>query len=87
MHFFVPLPLINNERIMADYLDKISETEESSVVQEPVIPMNVRQTIDFFDRHYDPHSSIENGMPLHEGFDLLRARIEKKKHEKSRVVS
>jgi len=62
--------------IMADYLDKMNEQEEPSSVQEPVISMNVRQTMDFFDKHYDANATIENGMPLHEGFDLLRARIE-----------
>ena len=61
---------------MADYLDKMNEQEEPSSVQEPVISMNVRQTMDFFDKHYDDNDTIENGMPLHEGFDLLRARIE-----------
>lgn len=70
---------------MADYLDKMNEQEEPSIVQEPVIPMNVRQTKDFFDKHYDANASIENGMPLHEGCDLLRARIEKKMYEKNRV--
>lgn len=49
---------------MADYLDKMNEQEEPSIVQEPV---------------------IQNGMPLHEGCDLLRARIEKKMYEKNRV--
>ena len=72
---------------MVDYLDKMTETEEPSVVQEPVVSMNVRQTMDIFDRHYDSHATIENGMSLHEGFDLLRTRIVKKVYEKNRVVS
>ena len=61
---------------MADYLDKMNEQEEPSIVQETVISMSVRQTMDFFDKHYDANATIENGMPIHEGFDLLRARIE-----------
>ena len=67
---------------MADYLDKQNEQEEPSIVQEPVASMDVRHTMEFFDKHYDTNASIENGMPLHEGFDLLRARIEKKICEK-----
>ena len=72
---------------MADYLDKINEQEESSIVQEPVVSMNVRQTIDVFEKHYDSNATIENSMPLHEGFDLLRSRIETKVYEKNRFVS
>ncbi|MBQ6750015.1 MAG: hypothetical protein IJR02_06870 [Bacteroidaceae bacterium] len=72
---------------MKDYLDKMTETEKTSVVEEPVVPMNVRQTMDFFDRHYDSHATVENGIPLHEGFALLRARMEKRVYEKNRVVS
>lgn len=72
---------------MADYLDKMNESEELSTVQEPVISMNVRQTMDFFDKHYDADTTIENGMPIHEGFDLLRARIKSKMYEKNRIVS
>jgi len=63
---------------MTDYLDKVNRLEDSSIVQESVVSMNVRQTMDLFDRHYDSTATIENGAPLHEGFDLLRARIEKK---------
>lgn len=66
---------------MVNYLDKMSEHEQPSIVQEPVVSMNVRQTMKFFDKHYDTNASIENGMPIHEGFDLLRARIEKKNHK------
>ena len=72
---------------MADYLDKMNEQEDSSMVEEPVVSMNVRQTMDFFDKHYDANASIETGMPLHEGFDLLRARMETKIYEKDRIVS
>ena len=72
---------------MADYLDKLNEKDDSSIAQEPVVSMNVRQTMDFLDRHYDPNATIENGMSLHEGFDFLRARIEMKMYEKDRVVS
>ncbi len=72
---------------MADYLDMLNEQEEPSIVQEPVVSMDVRQTMEFFNKHYDTNASIENGMPLHEGFDLLRARIEKKMYEKNRFVS
>ena len=64
--------------IMADYRDKLNEQETPSIVQEPVVSMNVRQTVDFFDKHYDANASIETSMPIHEGFDLLRARIAKK---------
>ena len=70
---------------MADYLDKLNEQDTQSVVQEPVVSMNVRQTVDFFDKHYDANSTIETSMPIHEGFDLLRARIAKK-YEKDRVA-
>ncbi|MBO4674299.1 MAG: hypothetical protein J5616_08115 [Bacteroidaceae bacterium] len=72
---------------MADYLNKLNESEEPSIVQEPVISMNVRQTMEFFDKHYDANATIEKGMPIHEGFDLLRTRIETKMYEKDRVVS
>lgn len=73
--------------IMEDYLDKLNEQETPSVVQEPVVSMNVRQTMDFFDKHYDANASIETGMPIHEGFNLLRARVAKKMYEKDCVVS
>lgn len=72
---------------MADYLDKMSEQEVSSVVEESVIPMDVRQTLDFFDGHCDPNATMEQAMPLHTGFDLLRARIGRKMYEENRVVS
>lgn len=72
---------------MADYLNKLNEQEESSILQEPVISMAVRKTMDFFDKHYDSNATIEKGMSLHEGFDVLRARMEKKVYEKSRIVS
>ena len=72
---------------MTDYLNKMNEQEESSIVQEPAISIAVRQTMDFFDKHYDSNATIENGMSLHEGFDLLRARMEKKAYEESRIVS
>ena len=49
--------------------------------------MAVRQTMEFFDKHYDSNATIETGMSLHEGFDVLRARMEKKVYEKNRIVS
>ena len=72
--------------IMANYLDKLNEQETPSIVQEPVVSMNVRQTVALFDKHYDANATTENSMPIHEGFDLLRARIAKKMYEKDRVV-
>jgi hypothetical protein len=72
---------------MADYLNKLNEQDDSSIVQEPVISMAVRQTMEFFDKHYDSNATIETGMSLHEGFDVLRARMEKKVYEKNRIVS
>lgn len=75
---------------MADYLDRIAqinEEESSSVVQEPMVSMNVGQTTEFLDRHYDSNASIKNGLSLHEGFDLLRERIGKKVYEVNRIIS
>ena len=72
---------------MADYLNKLNEQDDSSIVQEPVISMAVRQTMEFFDKHHDSNATIETGMSLHEGFDVLRARMEKKVYEKNRIVS
>ena len=72
---------------MADYLNKLNEQDDSSIVQEPVISMAVRKTMDFFDKHYDSNATIEKSMSLHEGFDVLRARMEKKVYEKNRIVS
>ena len=75
---------------MADYLDRIDQTNEadgSSIVQEPMVSMNVGQTTEFLDRHYDPKASIEDGISLHEGFDLLRERMAKRVYEANRIIS
>jgi hypothetical protein len=37
--------------------------------------MNVQQTTGLLEKHYDSNVSVENGMSLQEGFDLLRSRI------------
>ena len=76
-----------NVNTMVDYLDQMNEQEDSLNVQEPVIAMNVQQTTGLLEKHYDSNASVENGMSLQEGFDLLRSRIETKVYEKNRIVS
>ena len=61
---------------MADYLDKLNEKDDSSIVQEPVVSMNVRPTKDLLDRRYDPNATIENGNYLHEEYAALSAQID-----------
>lgn len=72
---------------MTDYLNNTNEQEDIFIAREPVVSMTLRQTTDLFEKHYDPNASIENGLELHEGFDLLRSRIETKRYEKNRVIS
>ena len=72
---------------MATSYDRFNEDGVGTHVKEPTISFMVQQTTDLFDKHYNPDASVESGMSLQEGFDVLRSRIEDKIHEKNRIVS
>lgn len=57
------------------------DEESQFAASEPTINMDLYRTKSFLERH-NQYQSIENVVPLHEGFEELRQRIKQRYSEK-----
>lgn len=66
-----------------NYIDIIEQEEDSSLkVEEPVVSMDLQRTLDFFERHHDPHACIDNAMTWDEFESEMDERINRMFDEK-----